>query len=106
VCAEGTIFILVRVECPYFQSSVACATDTIDDQTRSRGYKQTRKGGEASKSLIEVEVELRSCKVESSLSLGWRGSSLLVLVDTPPPVRPCGFISVQRHLVVSSFDAS
>jgi hypothetical protein len=57
--------ILVRAECPYFQSSVACATDTIDDQTRSMGYKQSREGGEAPGSLIEVEVELRSCKVES-----------------------------------------
>jgi hypothetical protein len=29
-------FILVRVEHPYIQSLVACATGTIDDQTRSR----------------------------------------------------------------------
>jgi hypothetical protein len=31
-CAVGARFILVWVECPYFQSSVACATGTIDDQ--------------------------------------------------------------------------
>jgi hypothetical protein len=51
VCTEGARFILVRVECPYVQSSVACATGTIDDQTRSRGYKWSREGGEAHKSL-------------------------------------------------------
>jgi hypothetical protein len=34
------------------------------------GYKQSREGGEAPRSFIEVEVELRSCKVESKLSLG------------------------------------
>jgi hypothetical protein len=28
---------------------VACATSTIDDQTRGRGYKQSREGGEAPK---------------------------------------------------------
>jgi hypothetical protein len=39
VSAEGARFILVRAECPYFQSSMACATGTIDDQTCSRGYK-------------------------------------------------------------------
>jgi hypothetical protein len=60
VCAEGTSLILVWVERPYIQSLVACATDTIDDQTHSRGYKQSREGGEASRSLIGVEVELRS----------------------------------------------
>jgi hypothetical protein len=49
---KGTIFILVRVERPYFQSSVAYATSTIDDQTRSRGYKHSREGGEA-KSRLE-----------------------------------------------------
>jgi hypothetical protein len=32
----------------------------MDDQTRSRGYKQSREGGEAPISLIGVEVELRS----------------------------------------------
>jgi hypothetical protein len=45
------MFILVRAERPYFQSSVACATGIIDDQTRSRGYKQLREGGEVPKSL-------------------------------------------------------
>ena len=65
VCSMDARFILVRVERPYIQSSVACATDTIDDQTRSRGYKQSREGGEAPRSLIRVEVELRSYKVES-----------------------------------------
>jgi hypothetical protein len=48
---EDARFILVRAERPYFQSSVACATDTIDDQTRSMGYKWSREGGEAPKSL-------------------------------------------------------
>jgi hypothetical protein len=65
VCVEGTRFILVRAEYPYFQSLVACTTSTIDDQTRSRGYMQSREGEEASRSLIGVEVELISCKVES-----------------------------------------
>jgi hypothetical protein len=65
VCIEGARFILVWAECLYFQLSVACTTITIDDQTRSRGYKQSREGGEAPRSLIGVEVELRSCKVES-----------------------------------------
>jgi hypothetical protein len=37
VCAEGARFILVRAERPYILSSVACATGTIGDQTRSRG---------------------------------------------------------------------
>jgi hypothetical protein len=32
----GARFILVRAELPYFQLSTACATNTIDDQTRSR----------------------------------------------------------------------
>jgi hypothetical protein len=47
---QGPRFILVQVERPYFQSSVACTTGTIDDQTRSRGYKQLREG-EAPRSL-------------------------------------------------------
>jgi hypothetical protein len=34
-------------------------------QTGNRGYRQSREGGEAPMSLIGVEVELRSCKVES-----------------------------------------
>jgi hypothetical protein len=63
VYAEGVRFILVQTECPYFQSSVASATGTNDDQTHSRGYKQSRVGGEDHRSLIGVEVELRSCKV-------------------------------------------
>jgi hypothetical protein len=33
---EDVRFILVREERPYIQSSVACATNTIDDQTHSR----------------------------------------------------------------------
>jgi hypothetical protein len=49
---EVTRFILVRTERFYIQSSVACATDTIDDQTHSRGYKQSREGGEAPRSVI------------------------------------------------------
>jgi hypothetical protein len=57
---EDATFILVRAELPYIQSSVACATDTIDDQTCSKGYKKSREGGEAPRSLIGVEVELRS----------------------------------------------
>jgi hypothetical protein len=57
---EGAIFVLIRAERPYIQSSVACTTGTIDDQTRGRGYKQSREGGEAHRSLIGVEVELRS----------------------------------------------
>jgi hypothetical protein len=65
LCAEGARFILVQAERPYFQSLMACTTDTIDDQTRSRGYKQSKEGGEAPKFLIRMEVELRSYKVES-----------------------------------------
>jgi hypothetical protein len=65
VCAEGTRFILVRAKRPYIQSLVAYAFNTIDDQTCIRGYKQSREGGEAPRSLISVEVELRSYKVES-----------------------------------------
>jgi hypothetical protein len=66
MCAEDARFILVLLECRYFQSSsVACGTGTIDDQTRSMSYKQSREGGEAPRSLIRVEVELRRCKVES-----------------------------------------
>jgi hypothetical protein len=38
---------------------------TTDDQTCSRGYKQSREGGEAPRCLVGVEVELRSYKVES-----------------------------------------
>jgi hypothetical protein len=34
-------------------------------KTRSGGYKRTREGGEAPKSLIGVEVELRNYRVES-----------------------------------------
>jgi hypothetical protein len=60
VCIEGTRFILVQAERPYIHSLVACAIGTIDDQTRSRGYKQSREGREAPISLIVVEVELRS----------------------------------------------
>jgi hypothetical protein len=40
-------------------------TGTMDDQTCSRGYKQLREEGEAPRSHIEVEVELRSKEVES-----------------------------------------
>jgi hypothetical protein len=40
-------FILVRAECPYIQSSRACATDTIDDQSESR-----LEGGESAKPEI------------------------------------------------------
>jgi hypothetical protein len=63
---EGTRFILVRAERPYFQSSVACTNNTIDDQTRSRGYKWSRERGmRGSQVSIGVEVELGSCWVES-----------------------------------------
>jgi hypothetical protein len=34
---RGARFMLVRTKRPYFQSSVACATGIIDNQTRSRG---------------------------------------------------------------------
>jgi hypothetical protein len=64
VCAEGIRFILVRTKYPYFQSSVACASSTIVDQTCSRGNKQPREGREALVSLIGVEVELISYKVQ------------------------------------------
>jgi hypothetical protein len=58
---EGTRFILVQTKRPYIQSSVACATTcTIDDQTRSRGYNQSRDGEEAPRSLIGVELWLKS----------------------------------------------
>jgi hypothetical protein len=33
MCTVGIRFILVRAERPYIQSSVACATDTIDDES-------------------------------------------------------------------------
>jgi hypothetical protein len=33
---KGTRFILFRIERPYTQSMVSCATDTFNDQTRSR----------------------------------------------------------------------
>jgi hypothetical protein len=56
----GTRFILVRAECPYIQSSAACATARLMIKARSRGYKRAREGGEAPKSLIVVEVELRA----------------------------------------------
>jgi hypothetical protein len=42
VCAEGARFILVWAERPYFQSLMAYATGTIDDQTCSRDYKRSR----------------------------------------------------------------
>jgi hypothetical protein len=48
---KGARFILVRSGRPYFQSSVVCATSTIYDQTRSRGYKRLREGGEVPMSL-------------------------------------------------------
>jgi hypothetical protein len=59
-------------------------------------YKQSREEGEANRSLIGVEVELISCKVESklSLSLAWRGFDLLVLIGVPPLVRHCGPVFV------------
>jgi hypothetical protein len=53
VCTEGARFILVRVERPYFQPSVVYATGTINDQTRSKGYKWLREDGEAPKSLYQ-----------------------------------------------------
>jgi hypothetical protein len=33
MCTVSAKFILVRTKHPYFQSSVACAIDTIDDQS-------------------------------------------------------------------------
>jgi hypothetical protein len=59
-------------------------------------YKQSREGGEANRSLIGVEVELRSYKVESklSLSLAWQGFDLLVLIGVPPLVHHCGPVFV------------
>jgi hypothetical protein len=36
VYTDGVRFILVQAECLYFQSLVTCATNTIDNQTRSR----------------------------------------------------------------------
>jgi hypothetical protein len=65
VSAKGARFILVRTEYPYLQSLLACTTATIDDQTCSMGYKQSREGGKAPRSLIGVEVKLRSYKAES-----------------------------------------
>jgi hypothetical protein len=59
MCAVDAEFILVRAECPYFHSSVAYATGTIDIKARSKSYKRATEGGEAPKSLIVVEVELR-----------------------------------------------
>jgi hypothetical protein len=51
VCSVGPRFILVRVERPYIQSSVARATDTLLLNARSMGYKRAREGG-APKSLM------------------------------------------------------
>jgi hypothetical protein len=79
VCADAARFILVRAERPYIQASLACATDTIDDQTCSRGYKQSREGEEAP---IRAEVELRSREVKSYLSHGLAGLR-------PPGPRRC-----------------
>jgi hypothetical protein len=52
----------MRMERPYFQSSVVLATGTVNDQTRSRGSKWLRDEGETSKSLYRgwkwsLEVE-------------------------------------------------
>jgi hypothetical protein len=44
VCSLGIRFILVRVERPYFQSSMAHATGTLLLIARSRGYKRVREG--------------------------------------------------------------
>jgi hypothetical protein len=65
VCAEGARFILVEAERPYFQSSADCTTGTIDDQTCSRGYKRSREGGEAPKSLYWVGSGDKGYKMES-----------------------------------------
>jgi hypothetical protein len=65
VYAEGARFILDRAERPYFQSSVACATGTIDDQTRSRGYNDREREERLPSLFIRVEVEFRSYRVVS-----------------------------------------
>jgi hypothetical protein len=72
MCVEGTKFILVRAEHPYIQSSVACATGSIDDQTPSRGYKQSREGAEAPRPLIGVEVKLYKLR-GGVLAKSWLG---------------------------------
>jgi hypothetical protein len=52
VCVEDAKFIMVRAGRPYIISSVACATDTIDDQTHNKSYKRSREGGVTLRSLI------------------------------------------------------
>jgi hypothetical protein len=61
-------------------------------KTRSRGYKWTREGGEAPKSLFRGESgALEATRWSPSYVLARRqGSDPLVLVSAPPPVRPCG----------------
>jgi hypothetical protein len=44
VCSVGARFILVRVERPRIQSSVAYAISTMLLNARSRGYKRVREG--------------------------------------------------------------
>jgi hypothetical protein len=57
-------------------------------KTCSRGYKWTREGGEAPKSLIVLEVELKVTKWSPSKVLAWwQGFGLQVLDRAPPPVR-------------------
>jgi hypothetical protein len=51
ICLEDARFILVRIECPYIQSSVTCVTDALLLNDGSRGYKQAGEG-EAPKFLM------------------------------------------------------
>jgi hypothetical protein len=64
VCAENTRFILVWVQCLYLQSSVALPAPLIiklvAGVTRSREREER-----LLRSLIGMEVELKSCMVES-----------------------------------------
>jgi hypothetical protein len=96
VCIEGVRFILVWAERPCFESSVACANDTIDDQTRTRGYKRLREGGVAPKYLLSGwKWSLEAAEWNPRYVLAQQGSSLRVLIGAPPPpVFPYGFMSV------------
>ena len=77
---------------------MACATDTNDNQTCSRGYKQLGEGGEAPRSLYRGgSGAYKLLGGVQSKSYNWLregGEARLVLVGSPPPVCPCGFVSI------------
>jgi hypothetical protein len=60
VCVESAMFILVQTQRPYTQLPVPLMIKLVVGVTSSR------EGGEALRSFIGVELELRSCKVSPS----------------------------------------